>query len=334
MLGLSEDQEKRVQKLHKECVIFDAHCDTILSIIDGKRKLGEKSEEGHIDIPRLKSGGIGVQVFAVFVRPDWYHDAVHKTLKGISIFKKEIKENDKDILLIKPGEDFYSGIQKARRDGKISALLSIEGGEALQSDLDLLRIYRELGVSSIVLTWNHRNAIADGAQDLRSGGGLSDFGVEVIKEMERLGIVVDLAHISPRGFWDVMEVATKPVIISHSLPRKFMDIPRNLDDEQIKAVAQKGGVIGTTFYFTSYGGRQGSVENILDAIDYFVNIAGVDHVGIGSDFDGYDGTVLGLESCEKMINLTRGLVYRGYSDEDIEKILGGNFLRIYGACGA
>jgi membrane dipeptidase len=325
LFKLSEDQEERARRLHKESIVFDAHCDTILSVIDGERSLGEKSEKGHIDIPRLKSGGVKAQVFAVFVRPEWYHDAVHSIMKGISIFKKQIEQNSEDVCFAGAAGD----IKKAAENGKIAALLSIEGGEALQGDIHMLKIYRELGVSSLVLTWNHRNAIADGAQDLRSGGGLSDFGVEVVKEMERLDMVVDIAHISPKGFWDVLDVAQKPFIISHSLPRKFMDIPRNLDDGQIKAVAEKGGVIGATFYFSSYGGQQGSIENILDVIDYFVNIAGVEHVGIGSDFDGYDGNVNGLESCEKMINLTRGLVYRGYSDEDIAKILGKNFIRVF-----
>jgi len=328
LFKLTEDQQERARRIHANSIVFDAHCDTILSVIDGERSLGEKSDKGHIDIPRLKSGGVDAQVFAVFVRPDWYHDAVHRTMKGISVFKKQIEQNSNDICLTKSAED----IKKAAASGKIAALISIEGGEALQGDIHMLSIYKELGVSSIVLTWNHRNAIADGAQDLRSGGGLSDFGVKVIKEMERLGMAVDLAHISPKGFWDALNVVANPIIVSHSLPRKFMDIPRNLDDEQIKAVAAMDGVIGATFYFSSYGGQQGSIENILDAIDYFVNVAGIDHVGIGSDFDGYDGNVEGIESCEKMMNLTRGLVYRGYSDEDIEKILGGNFLRVYRAC--
>lgn len=325
MFKLTGEQEERARRIHAKSIVFDAHCDTILSVIEGERSLGEKSDRGHIDIPRLRSGGVNAQVFAVFVRPEWYYDAVHMTMKGISILKSQMEQNGSEVDIAYSAAD----VEKAAKDGKIAALISIEGGEALQGDIHMLRIYRELGVSSIVLTWNRRNAIADGAQDLRSGGGLSDFGVEVVKEMERLGMLVDIAHISPKGFWDVLDVARKPLIVSHSMPRKFMDIPRNLDDEQIKAVAERNGVIGATFYFSSYGGRQGSIENILDVIDYFVDVAGIDHVGIGSDFDGYDGNVEGLESCEKMINLTRGLVFRGYSDEDIKKILGGNFLRVY-----
>ncbi|MDI3481727.1 MAG: rane dipeptidase [Tepidanaerobacteraceae bacterium] len=327
MFALNEEQEQRARRIHAESIVFDAHCDTILSVIDGERTLGEKSEKGHVDIPRLRNGGVNAQVFAVFVRPEWYFDAVHMTMKGISILKSQLEQNSSKARIAFSAAD----VEKSAKEGKIAALISIEGGEALQQDIHMLRIYRELGVSSIVLTWNHRNAIADGAQDARSGGGLSDFGVDVVKEMERLGMLVDIAHISPKGFWDVMDVATKPVIVSHALPRKFMDIPRNLDDEQIRAVAEKDGVIGATFYFSSYGGRQGSIEDILDVVDYFVNVAGIDHVGIGSDFDGYEGSVSGLESCEKMINLTRGLVYRGYSDEEVEKILGKNFLRVYGS---
>lgn len=325
MLRLSEEQEQRALKLHKESIIFDAHCDTVLQVLEGKRTLGERSEDGHVDIPRLKAGGIKAQVFAVFVRPEWYGDAVHATLKGIVTLTREIKKNEDDVMLARSFKD----VKKAVAEGKVAAFISIEGGEALQGDLDMLEVYAKMGVSSIILTWNNRNAIADGAGDIRSNGGLSSFGVEVIKEMERLGMVVDLAHISPKGFWDALEVCEKPVIVSHALPRKFMDIPRNLDDEQIKAVAERGGVIGVSFYFASYGGAGGSLEKVLDAIDYIVDKAGVDWVGIGSDFDGFDGKVEGLESCEKFINITRGLVHRGYSDEDIKKILGGNFMRVY-----
>lgn len=325
MIYLSQEQEKRANQLHKNSIFFDAHCDSILSVLAGERSLCQRSELGHLDIPRLKEGGVDVQVFSIFVRPDWYHDAVHATLKGIAVLKKELLRCPRNVLFVSNS----SGAQRAVEEGRIAALLSIEGGEALQGDLDMLSIYHELGVSSLILTWNHRNAIADGALDLRSGGGLSDFGVEVVKEMERLGMVVDLAHISPNGFWDVMEVSEKPLIVSHTLPRSFMDTPRNLDDEQIKAIADKGGVIGVTFYFSSYGGKQGSVETLLDVIDYFVKLAGIDHVGIGSDFDGYSGQVIGLESCKDMINITRGLVYRGYTDEDIEKILGKNFMRVF-----
>ncbi|MCG0275470.1 MAG: dipeptidase [Thermosediminibacteraceae bacterium] len=322
---LSEEQEQRALRLHRESIVFDAHCDTILQVLEGKRTLGERSKEGHLDIPRLKNGGIKAQVFSVFVKPEWYSDAVHATLKGIAALKREFEKNAEDVVLTRSAVD----IEKATAEGKIAALISVEGGEALQGDLDMLRIYRELGVSSLVLTWNNRNAIADGAGDTRSGGGLSSFGVEVIKEMERLGMVVDLAHISPQGFWDALEIVSKPIIVSHSMPRKFMDIPRNLDDDQIKAVAEKGGVIGVSFYFTGYGGVPGNIEKVLDAIDYIVNIGGVDCVGIGSDFDGFKGTVEGLESCEEFINITRGLVYRGYTDEDIRKILGKNFLRVF-----
>jgi membrane dipeptidase len=325
LFKLNEEQEKRASRIHDTSFVFDAHCDTILSILKGERSLGERSDLGHIDLPRLKEGGINAQTFAVFVCPEWYNDAAHSVMKAIAVLKRELQKNSNVVGLARTGSD----IRKIYDEGKTVALLSIEGGEALQADIDMLDIYKELGVTSITLTWNNRNAIADGALDLRSGGGISDFGVEVIKQMEQLGILIDLSHISPNGFWDVMEIATKPVIVSHSLPRKFMDIPRNLDDKQIKAIAQKDGVIGASFYVSSYGESAGDIEDILDAIDHFVNIAGVEHVGLGSDFDGISENVEGIESCEKMINITRGMVYRGYSDEEIQKILGGNFLRIF-----
>lgn len=326
LFNLNEEMELRARQIHDKFIVFDAHCDTILSVLEGARRLGDRSENGHIDIPRLIAGGVNAQVFAVFVRPEWYNDPVHNTLKGISTLKKEIEQNRKNIMFAYSSED----IDKAAKQGKVSALLSIEGGEALQGDLDMLRVYRELGVRSLTLTWNNRNALADGAMEQNSGGGLSDFGVSVVKEMERIGMIVDIAHISPAGFWDVIEISTKPPIVSHSLPRKFVDSPRNLDDEQIKAIAQKGGVIGASLYFSSYGGGKGSIQKALDVIDYFVNLAGPDHVGLGSDFDGFEENIPGIGSCEEMINITRGLVSRGYADEHIEKILGKNFMRVYG----
>ncbi|MGI6485352.1 MAG: dipeptidase [Tepidanaerobacteraceae bacterium] len=325
MFDLTEEQESRAKRIHNKYIVFDAHCDTILSVLAGERKLGDRSEKGHIDIPRLIAGSVNAQVFAVFVRPEWYNNPVFYTLKGISLLKNEIEQNSAKITFARSSED----IEKIARQGKISALLSIEGGEALQGDLDMLRIYNELGVRSITLTWNNRNALADGAMEQNSKGGLSDFGVAVVKEMNRLGMIVDIAHISPQGFWDVIENSTKPPIVSHSLPRRFVDSPRNLDDDQIKAVAQKGGVIGASLYFSSYGDCKGSIQKVLDVIDYFVNIAGPDHVGLGSDFDGFDYNIPGISSCEEVINITRGLVSRGYGDEEIEKILGKNFLRVY-----
>lgn len=318
-------QEARAKKIHQEATVFDAHCDTILEVLSGKRTLGEYSKTGHLDIPRMKEGGIDVQVFSVFVKPEWYYDATRWTLKGIATLKKQIKENADDICFARTVEE----IENAKKTDKLSAFLSIEGGEALQGELDMLDIYHELGVTSLVLTWNNRNLIADGAKDIRSGGGLSNFGKDVVKRMEKLGMAIDLAHIAPKAFWDVYELSTKPFIVSHTLPRKFIDIPRNLDDDQIKAIAEKRGVIGVTFYFKSFSDMDASVENVVDAIDYIVDMVGPDYVGIGSDFDGYKKDIKGMSSCIDYINITRGLVARGYSDEDIKKIMGGNFLRVY-----
>lgn len=326
MFNLNEEQELRARKIHEKFIVFDAHCDTVLSVLAGERRLGDRSQKGHVDIPRLISGGVDVQIFAVFVCPEWYNDPVNNTLKGISTLKKEVEQNRDYIILAHSTED----IDKAVKQGKISALLSIEGGEALQGDLDMLSIYRELGVRSLTLTWNNRNALADGAMEQNSRGGLSDFGVAVVKEMERIDMIVDIAHISPAGFWDVIEISKKPLIVSHSLPRKFIDSPRNLDVEQIKAVAQKGGVIGASLYFSSYGGGEGSIKKLLDVIDYFVEVAGPDHVGLGTDFDGFKENIPGIGSCEDMTNITRGLVSRGYKDEYIEKIIGKNFMRVFG----
>lgn len=312
-------------QIHKRAFVFDAHCDTVLSILDGRGSLKNGIKNGHIDIEKLKTGGIKAQVFSVFVRPEWYANPVLHTLKAISVLKKEFEENRDEIELA----NSYKDILRINKEGKISALLSIEGGEAIAGEIDMLRIYRELGVTSMILTWNNRNQIADGAGERRSKGGLSDFGYEVVKQMERLGMVVDLSHISPEGFWDVISIVKKPVIVSHSIPRRMRDIPRNLDDEQIKAIAEKDGVIGAGFYFSSYKGVQARLEDVLDEIEYFVKIGGVDHVGIGSDFDGIDVPVIGLEDASKMPEITKGLIKRGFKESEILKILGENFLRVF-----
>ena len=212
----------------------------------------------------------------------------------------------------------------------------MEGGEAIDQDLGILRIFYRLGLRRLTLCWSNRNAIADGVRWQIGKGGLTEFGVSVVEECNKLGILVDVSHITDPGFWDVLETSNEPVIASHSNCRALCSSMRNLTDEMISAIAVKDGVIGlnyVSFFLMDrervQGGTVPTVETVVDHIDYMVEvIGGTDNLGLGSDFDGVSRVAQGLEDVSKVPNLTKALVVRGYSDQDIEKILGGNFLRV------
>jgi len=206
----------------------------------------------------------------------------------------------------------------------------VEGGEAIQEDLALLRMLYRLGVRSMTLTWNQRNAIGDGAAE-NPNGGLSKFGLEVVAEMNRLGMLVDVSHLNWAGFWDVVKHSKAPVIASHSNARKLCNHPRNLDDDQIKALADNGGVMCITFvpaFLKPQNKRGASIQDIICHIDYVKKLVGPDHIGIGSDFDGTDEMPEGLENASKMPALAEALLLNGYRESEIEKILGGNILKL------
>jgi membrane dipeptidase len=189
----------------------------------------------------------------------------------------------------------------------------------------------KLGVRLLTLTWNQRNQIADGAGESRTGSGLTEFGLKVIGEMNNLGMLIDVSHLSETGFWDVIKRSNAPIVASHSNCYALCPHLRNLKDEQIKAIADKGGVIGITFVpnFLTQEKRKTTVEDVAKHIDYLVEKAGVDYVGLGSDFDGTGGLPLGLEGVDKIPNITEELLNQGYKEKDIKKILGENFLRVF-----
>jgi membrane dipeptidase len=222
-------------------------------------------------------------------------------------------------------------IYRAVKDHKIGALLSLEGGEPLSGDLGVLRMLYKLGVRSVTLTWNQRNDIADGVGERRTKGGLTSFGVQVVEEMNRLGMLIDASHMSDEGFYDLISATKRPIVASHSNCRSLCDHPRNLTDDQIKAIATNGGVIGMVFSpdFIDKEKDKQSVDRLLDHVDHITDIVGVEHIGIGSDFDGFPGIPKGLEDVTKMPNITKGLVARGYSERDVRKILGENYLEVF-----
>lgn len=318
----------RAKQIHQKTIVFDGHCDTILEIINHKRSLGSRASTGHLDIPRLKEGGVNIQVFAVFIEDIYKPDkSLKRSLQLIDYFFSEIEKNQDKISLVTN----YNQIKEVNKAGKIAAILSIEGGEALEGDLVVLRALYKLGVRLLTLTWNQRNQIADGLNESRTGGGLTEFGSKVIDEMNRLGMLIDISHLSEAGFWDVVKCSKTPIVASHSNCYTLCPHRRNLKNEQIKAIADKGGVIGITFVpkFLTQDNRKATVEDVIKHIDYLVEKVGVDYVGLGSDFDGTNSLPLDLESVDKIPNITIGLDKRGYKEEDIKKILGGNFIRVF-----
>lgn len=318
----------KAKQIHQKATVFDGHCDTILEVMNHKRSLGSKTFAGHLDIPRMKEGGVDVQFFAVFIEEIYKPDrSLKRTLQLIDCFYKEIEKNQDVISLVTN----YNQIEEVNRAGKIAAILSIEGGEALEGDLGVLRVLYRLGVRLLTLTWNQRNQIADGIGESRTGSGLTEFGLKVIDEMNRLGMLIDVSHLSETGFWDVIKRSKAPIVASHSNCYNLCPHPRNLKDEQIKALADKGSVIGITFVpnFLTQEKRRTNVKDVVKHIDYLVEKVGVDCVGLGSDFDGTDGLPLGLEGVDKIPNITGELLDRGYKEKDIKKILGENFLRVF-----
>lgn len=303
-------------------LIFDAHIDTLSRLLVSKQTFADS--EGHVNLEYLHSGSLGAQFFAAFVHPNYYHGmALHHTLEMIDIFWQMLEKYPDDLVFA----GSTSEIRNAQQTARLACLLSIEGGEALEGKLANLRLFYRLGVRQLTLTWNYRNALASG--QLEAQGGLSKFGAEVIEAMNDLGMLIDVSHLNEESFWDVLEQSKKPILASHSNARKLCDHPRNLTDRQIKSLADKGGVIGVNFYppFVSEKSPV-TIEHVIEQIDYLVQVAGLDSVALGSDFDGIDQTPSGLENCSKTRQIAIRLAEKGYSDTAVAKIMGENLFRI------
>jgi len=207
-------------------------------------------------------------------------------------------------------------------------VLSIEGGEALEGDLTMLQLFYRLGVRALGLTWNNRNALADGIREKNSQGGLTDFGISVVKEMNQLGMIIDVSHLAEAGFWDVLEISQEPVIASHSNCRDLHNHPRNLSDTQLKGLAQKGGIVGITLVNEFLGSASPGMEQVLDHLEHAVAVMGEDYVGLGTDFDGVENPVLGIEEATQWPRLIEAMHKRGFTESMVHKILGKNYLRL------
>ena len=334
LFELSDEQEKRALAIHQKATIVDTHSDRLMALMPEEPYIdfGSAGKVKRIPFEKhvsdLMEGGIKCQVFPIWVSPLYNPIALKRALLMLEKFNSEISRYREHV---EPCVN-YAEIEKAIRSGRIAAVLSIEGGESLMGDVGILRIFNRLGVRLLGLTQFPRNQLADGSGELRSQGGLSDFGAEVIKEMNRLNMLVDVSHINEKGFWDVLELSKTTVIASHSNCKALCEHHRNLSDDQIRAVAEKKGVIGITFVesFLKKKSESVSVKDVLDHIDHISKLIGPEYIGLGSDYMGLTSSrIMGLEDITKLSNITRGLVSRRYSEKDIDNILGGNFLRIF-----
>ncbi|HMS63832.1 MAG TPA: dipeptidase [Ignavibacteria bacterium] len=365
---------KNYLQIHYDAILIDTHNDFIWKVFDKGADLGVRNFNTQSDLPRFRAGGLDVQVFAVWIPMNQVKRSYSFTVSQIDKLKNFGTEYSSEFEFATN----YDDIIKITNDKKICGLIGIEGGTAIEKNLDNINAFYEMGVRYIGLTWNNSNNISTSARDETErgkSGGLTEFGIQVIKRMNEVGMLVDVSHLSEQGFWDVIENSTSPVIASHSNCYAVNPHFRNLTDEQIKAIAENGGYIGINFYdkfldkdadrnrtqnaYEKYsdelnalnekygddlikyneernkfleehniaGGT--SIEKVLDHIDHIKNLAGVDCIGIGSDFDGGITPPNELYDASCYPELTKRLVERGYTADEIKKILGGNFLRVF-----
>ncbi len=308
--------------------ICDCHCDTLTELYNKNASLYEN--EQHFDIKRQIALGGGLQFCAIYVPTEVfrYQGGLRYTLCLLDKYNQEIKklhENGIDVLQVRTAEDAGNVLKH-----KAATLLAIEEGGAIDGSLEALRCLYELGVRAMTLTWSNRNDIADGINEEATGSGLTLFGKQVVAEMNRLGMLVDVSHISTAGFWSVIETSTKPIIATHSNAKSLCPHPRNLNDEQIKALAQNGGLAGITFagQFLEEDWHNACIESVYKHIDYMLNIIGNDdHIGFGSDFDGISHPPYNIQGVQDYKPLIEYLS-KYYSDETINKITHQNVINL------
>ena len=308
--------------------ICDCHCDTLTELYNKNASLYEN--EQHFDIKRQIALGGGLQFCAIYVPTEVfrYQGGLRYTLCLLDKYNQEIKklhENGIDVLQVRTAEDAGNVLKH-----KAATLLAIEEGGAIDGSLEALRCLYELGVRAMTLTWSNRNDIADGINEEATGSGLTLFGKQVVAEMNRLGMLVDVSHISTAGFWSVIETSSKPIIATHSNAKSLCSHPRNLNDEQIKALAQNGGLAGITFagQFLEEDWRNACIESVYKHIDYMLNLIGDDdHIGFGSDFDGISHPPYNIQGVQDYKPLIEYLS-KYYSDETINKITHQNVINL------
>lgn len=375
----------RAEKLHREAIVVDTHNDITSAMLDDGFDLTmagdapDRKEKTHTDIRRMKEGGLDAEFFAIYVGRDFVNrkpaeggGAARRALDMISVVYEQVRRNPETFEMAYSSDD----IRRIARRKKIAALMGIEGGHAIEDSLHALRMFYRLGVRYMTLTHSNTNNWADSEGDINNPdvkhhNGLTEFGREVVREMNRLGMMVDISHVSDKTFYDVIETTRAPVIASHSSARALAPHTRNMTDDMLKAVAKNGGVVMINFFDAFIDrpkaelGMQGRAKQeelrrqypndpkrvseemqkwragfkqektplsvLIDHFEHVAKVAGVDHVGIGSDFDGVSGLPEGMEDISKLPAITFELMKRGYSDADIKKVLGENILRVMSA---
>ncbi len=371
----------KARALHDSALVVDTHADTPQRFLDENFDIGstDANDIGHISLDKARRGNLGAEFFSIWVEPETNrgHFAHHTFDLIDSVYEQAAHHPDRMMMAFSVAD-----IEHAHKEHKLAALMGIEGGHSIENDMHLLRDYYRLGVRYMTLSWSNTNEWADSSGDINDPkvqhhNGLTDFGKQVVLEMNRLGMMVDISHVADKTFWDVIATTKAPVIASHSSARALVDAPRNMSDDMLRAVAKNGGVVQVNFYsaFVDQSFRnaneaqdkdekaavqtyidslraQGKPVNyvevdrisrewtakiprppfksLIDHIDHIAKVAGVDHVGLGSDFDGVSGaTPQGMDSAADLPKITQALLDRGYSAEDIKKILGGNILRVF-----
>jgi membrane dipeptidase len=371
-LTMQSGVSSKAHDLHFRSIVVDTHDDTTQRLVFDQFDLGARHTDGSIDIPRMQDGGLGALFFSIWTPGTVTGpQAVKRALDQIDAVRQQVALHPKDLALATTAD----AIRSARLGGQIAVLMGVEGGHMIDSDLGVLRTYASLGVRYMTLTHSVNDEWADASTDKPAHNGLTEFGKHVIREMNRLGMMVDISHVSDKTFYDAVSLSQAPLIASHSSCRALCDAPRNMTDDMIKALAAKGGVLQINFHvgFLSQKfrdaeqahpelGKQIAAESkercgeneacqlletdkltrglvaqgklprvdwteILNHIDHAVKLVGVDHVGLGSDFDGAS-MPYGMEDASRLPQITEALQKKGYSDNDIQKVLGGNTLRL------
>jgi len=367
------DADKIAQRVLEHAIVIDTHADTPQMMLDENYDLADPASSFMVSIPKMRQGHLGAEFMSIWADVDWpKNDLIHRALDLIDVVNSQVARHSDSLEMARSADD----VVRIHRAGKIAILMGVEGGYIIQDDLRVLDIYYQLGVRYMTLTHTKVDAIGDSSGDQPHWNGLSDFGRQVVDRMNQLGMMVDISHVSDATFYAAVAASKAPVIASHSSCRALCNVPRDMTDDMLRAVAKNGGVVDINFYdgfldqtfadaykkveeamdaevkaAREERARQGkrltfteesqidarysaglpipSYTRIADHIDHAVQVAGVDHVGLGSDFDGIVGLApRGMEDWSKLPDLARELARRGYSEGDLEKILGGNVLRV------
>ncbi len=369
--------------IHFSSLVIDTHADTPQRFVDEGWNFSDPLHGGMLNLASARAGNLAAEFFAIWAEPkEWHGRYAERTLQLIDGVYEQLRKHPQTMRLGLSASD----IVQAHADGVFCALLGIEGGHSIENDLENLRLYYRLGVRYMTLTWANTNEWADSSGDLDNAtvvhhNGLTEFGREVVREMNRLGMMVDVSHVADSTFWHVLETTSAPIIASHSSARALTDTPRNLTDEQLRAVAANNGVVMVNFYppFIDEAWRKAWLTKnpehdayraaiavpyrergvpvphsvateadrafyveymsatlppaplgaLIDHIDHVARVAGIDHVGLGSDFDGIQFLPEDINSAADLPRITAALIERGYTAEQLKKLLGGNLLRVF-----